>query len=209
MSETSRAIASLEWEERYYALAIRIATVVALVGIIGSFLLLPREFEVKPYQLRRAVEMVMEALPPELQEIAEPPKTVKPSVPVAAASEAEVEAATVEATTFSEITRKPEETEIPVVPFWKVEVKPQPIDVPKPDYPDMARNAGIEGQAVVEATVDVDGSVIAASIMKSSGNSSLDAAAVAAAYRAKFTPAKQRDKPVRVLVSIPYRFSLQ
>ena len=72
----------------------------------------------------------------------------------------------------------------------------------------MARTAGIEGQAVVEALVDVDGSVADARILKSSGNTSLDQAAVDAALRSKFSPAKQRDKAVRVWVSIPFRFTL-
>ncbi len=209
MNETARNVAVLEFEERYYAVAIRVALIAALVIAIGAFLFLPKEFVVKPYQLRRSVEMVMEALPPELEKIAEPPKAAKPSVPVAAASEAEVQATTVEATTFTDLTKKPVETEIPIVPFWKVEVKPNPINIPKPNYPDLARNAGIEGQCVVEALVDVDGSVVEVKVIKSSGNQSLDAAAVEAAYKAKFTPAKQRDKAVRVWVSIPYRFTLQ
>ncbi|NPV13517.1 energy transducer TonB [candidate division WOR-3 bacterium] len=209
MNDTTRNIATLEFEERYYAVAIRVALIAALVIAICAFLLLPKEFVVKPYQLRRSVEMVMENLPPVLEKIAEPPKVAKPSVPVAATSEAEVEATTVEATTFTEVTKRTEETDIPVVAFWKVEVKPNPINIPKPVYPDLARNAGIEGQCVVEALVDVDGSIIEARIIKSSGNQSLDAAAVEAAYKAKFTPAKQRDKAVRVWVSIPYRFTLQ
>ncbi len=209
MNDTARSIGALDFEERYYAIAIRVALIVALLIAICAFVLLPKEFVVKPYQLRRSVEMVMENLPPQLEKIAEPPKVAKPSVPVAAASEAEVQATTVEATTFTEVTKKTEETDIPVVAFWKVEVKPNPIDIPKPVYPDLARNAGIEGQCVVEALVDVDGSIIEARIIKSSGNQSLDAAAVEAAYKAKFTPAKQRDKAVRVWVSIPYRFTLQ
>ncbi|MGB9741794.1 MAG: energy transducer TonB [candidate division WOR-3 bacterium] len=209
MSSRIENIAVLEWEERYYAIAIRLGLIAALVITIAAFLLLPKEFIVKPYQLRRSVEVVMEALPPELEKIAEPPKASKPSVPVAAASEAEVEATTVEATTFTEVTRKVDETEIPVVPFWKVEKKPEPVSIPKPVYPELARNAGIEGRCVVEALVDVDGSVVDAKIIKSSGNQSLDAAAIEAAFKAKFTPAMQRDKPVRVWVSIPYQFSLQ
>ncbi|MCL6465661.1 MAG: TonB family protein [candidate division WOR-3 bacterium] len=209
MNDVARNIGALDFEERYYAIAIRVALIAALVIAIGAFVLLPKEFVVKPYQLRRSVEMVMENLPPQLEKIAEPPKVAKPSVPVAAASEAEVQATTVEATTFTEVTKKTEETDIPVVAFWKVEVKPNPVDIPKPVYPDLARNAGIEGQCVVEALVDVDGSIIEARIIKSSGNQSLDAAAVEAAYKAKFTPAKQRDKAVRVWVSIPYRFTLQ
>jgi len=204
------SIAVLEWEDRYYAIAIRVAAAVALAVVMAAFLLLPKEFEVKAYQLKRSVEMVMEALPPQLEKLAEPPKAAKPAtVPVAAASEAEVQQATIEQTNFQEVVRRTDETDIPIVPFWKVEVKPQPINIPVPTYPEMARNAGIEGQAVVEALVDVDGSVIDAKILKSSGNQSLDASAIEAATRAKFSPAKQRDKPVRVWVSIPFRFTLQ
>jgi protein TonB len=169
---------------------------------------MPKRFEVQPYQLRKAVETVMEALPPELEEIAEPPKVEKPQMPVVAETEAEVEAEAIETTTFTEIIKRPEETDIPVVPFWRVEVKPTPVNVPTPVYPDLARNAGIEGQAVVQALVDTDGSVIDAKILKSSGNTSLDNEAVQAAMRATFTPAKQRDQAVRVWVSIPYRFTL-
>ncbi len=200
----------LEWEDHYYALAIRVATAVALALIMAAFLVLPKEFVVRPYQLKRSVATIMEALPPELEKIAEPPKAEKPAtVPVAAQTEAEVEQQTIETTTFTEVIRRTEETDIPVVPFWKVEVKPQPINIPVPNYPDMARQAGIEGQTVVEALVDVDGGIADARVLKSSGNTSLDAAAVDAAMRAKFSPAKQRDKAVRVWVSIPFRFTLQ
>ena len=94
------------------------------------------------------------------------------------------------------------------VPFYKVEVKPQPVSIPAPGYPEMVRSAGIEGSAVVEALLDVDGSVMEVRILKSAGNQMLDAAASDAARKARFTPAKQRDKPVRVWISIPYRFIL-
>jgi periplasmic protein TonB len=204
------SIEVLEWEDRYYGVAIRVATAASLVFVMAAFLVLPKEFIVQPYQLRRSVETIMEALPPELEKIAEPPKATKPAtVPVAAASEAEVEQQTIETTTFTEVVKRTDETDIPVVPFWKVEVKPQPVNIPVPTYPDMARQAGIEGQTVIEALVDVDGGIADARILKSSGNQSLDAAAVDAAMRAKFTPAKQRDKAVRVWVSIPFRFTLQ
>jgi len=201
-------IDALEWESRYYSIAIRVTTVITLAALLLTFLIMPRRFEVQPYQLRKAVETVMEALPPELEEIAEPPKVEKPQMPVAAETEAEVEAEAIETTTFTEIIKRPEETDIPVVPFWKVEVKPQPVNVPTPVYPELARQAGIEGQAVVQALVDTDGSIIDAKILKSSGNTSLDNEAVQAAMRATFTPAKQRDQAVRVWVSIPYRFTL-
>jgi periplasmic protein TonB len=204
------SIDALEWEDRYYAVAIRVASAAALVLTTAAFLLMPKEFAVKPYQLRRSVETIMEALPPSLEEMAKPPEAAKPAtVPVAAANASEVEQSTIDPTNVIEVVRRTDETDIPVVPFWKVEVKPQPINIPVPTYPDMARTAGIEGTAVVEALVDVDGSVADARILKPSGNASLDQAAVDAAMRSKFSPARQRDKAVRVWVSIPFRFTLQ
>ena len=205
----SSSIAALEWEDRYYALALRVATVTALVLTTLAFLVLPKEFVVQAYKLKRSIESITETLPPTLTELEKLAEPAKPAVvPVAAASEAEVTASTIDPTNVVEIVRRTDETDIPVVPFWKVEVKPQPINIPVPTYPDMARTAGIEGQAVVEALVDVDGSVADARILKPSGNASLDQAAVDAAMRAKFTPAMQRDKKVRVWVSIPFRFTL-
>lgn len=200
---------AIDWEEQYYAVAIRLAWAASIFLVIVWFLVSPREFTVQAYQLKRSVETIMEALPPQLEKMAEPPKEVKPAtVPVAAQAGEQIEATTVEASTFQEVIKRTDETDIPVVPFWKVEIKPQPINIPVPTYPDMARSAGIEGQSVVEALVGTDGTVSDARILKSSGNSSLDAAAVDAAMRSKFTPAKQRDKPVRVWVSIPFRFTL-
>jgi protein TonB len=45
-------------------------------------------------------------------------------------------------------------------------------------------------------------------VLKSSGNQMLDQEALAAARKWKFSPAKQRDKFVRVYISIPMEFKL-
>jgi TonB family protein len=94
------------------------------------------------------------------------------------------------------------------IPIWKADVKPQPVNVPDPVYPESARNAGIEGHAVVKALVDTNGSVADARIERSSGTASLDQAAVDAALRTTFTPASRKGRHVRVWVFIPFRFTL-
>jgi len=98
--------------------------------------------------------------------------------------------------------------EIEVMPYYKVAIKPVPIVIPKPKYPDSAKKTRTEGQAVVTALIDINGSIMVAQILQSSGNQMLDEAALAAARQAKFTPAEQQGKFVRVWVSIPYRFKL-
>lgn len=195
--------------DEYYALYIRYGFVLALILINLFFITLPREFlSGGVYKLRKETATIAEALPPELEKLAEPPPQAKPQLPVPTENPQEVEAQTIEKTEFTELIKKPTETDIPIVPYWVVEVKPQPVTIPKPAYPDLARQAGIEGQVVVKALVDVDGSIADAELLKSSGNVSLDQAAITAARQAKFSPAKQRDQLVRVWVSIPFKFSL-
>ncbi|MEO0092819.1 MAG: TonB family protein [candidate division WOR-3 bacterium] len=201
-------ISKLEWDEDlYYARSFRLGMIAALAFVLAVFIILPKEFEVTPYTLRKEITTIMEELPPELEKLAEPPPVARPQLPVAATVPEEAEATTIAPTEFTEIIKKPELTEVPVVPFWKVEVKPKPEYIPQPTYPEAARLAGIEGTVVVEALVDVDGKIIDARILKSA-NPALDEAALRAASQARFTPAKQRDMFVRVWVSIPFRFTL-
>jgi TonB family protein len=94
------------------------------------------------------------------------------------------------------------------IPLLKTDVRPHALSIPAPKYPEMTRQAGIEGQAVVYALIDTTGSVTEASVLKPSGNTLLDQAATDAAKKAKFKPAMQGGKPVPVRVGIPYRFVL-
>ena len=100
-------------------------------------------------------------------------------------------------------------SEIDVVPFYKVEVKPEPIYIPKMEYPDLAKKAGIEGRVIVKMEIDIDGAVMAAQILQSSGNQNLDEAALNLARRCRFKPARQHEKPVRVWVNMPFDYRLQ
>lgn len=197
----------IDWND-YYTVYFRYSAVIALLIANLAFLVMPREFIYKAYQLKKETATIAEQLPPELEKLAEPPPVERPKLPVAAETPEEIEAQTIEKTEFQEIVKKPTETDIPVVPYWVVEVKPQPISIPKPPYPDLAKQAGVEGNVVVKALVDIDGKIIDAEILKSSGNTSLDQAALSAAREARFSAAKQRDQFVRVWVSIPFKFSL-
>lgn len=57
---------------------------------------------------------------------------------------------------------------------------------PKPNYPSEARRNNIQGRVVVFFSVDERGNVVSASVRSSSGNASLDEAAVSSVRRAKF-----------------------
>lgn len=81
------------------------------------------------------------------------------------------------------------------------------IVLPKPIYPVLAKQAGIQGPVNVQILIDETGNVISAQALK--GNAMLTGAAVAAARRAKFTPTKLGDQPVKVQGVITYNFVLQ
>jgi len=74
-------------------------------------------------------------------------------------------------------------------------------------YPDSAKKDTVEGTVYVEAFLDEKGAVVKTTIVKGV-RSDLDQAAQAAVQSTKFTPGKQKGKPVRVRISIPIRFRL-
>ena len=182
--------------------------VLSLVIIIALLLILPKECTVTPYKLRKEVVTIMEELPPELEKIAEPPPMERPKLAVEAEKDEDADAVTIAPTNFPQITKEPRKIEAPVVEFWKVEVKPECKYQVEPKYPDIAQQAGIEGMVIVHALIDVDGTVREAKVIKSSGNASLDAAALEAARKTPFTPARQRDRFVRVWVAMRFVFKL-
>jgi len=93
--------------------------------------------------------------------------------------------------------------------FVPVEIYPVMIHEENPDYPRLARQAGITGTVQVKALVDEQGNVLKAIVAKSSGTVSLDESAVDAAYKNKFKPGIQNGRPVKVWVTYPVEFMLE
>ena len=193
-----------------YGVYLRVGMFSSLIIIILVFLFVPYT-EPEPYKLKAEVVTMVEEITAEIEKYEEPPPKERPKVAVEAESEVIEEAVeTIATTEFQEdlIRTIPTGPEIEIVPYYKVEVKPKPIFNPKPKYPELAKKAGIEGTTVIKMLVDIDGTVREVKILKSSGNQMLDQAALVAAKKSKFTPAKQRDKFVRVWVSRPFKFLL-
>ena len=81
------------------------------------------------------------------------------------------------------------------------------IDLPKPLYPELAKRAGIQGAVNVQILIDETGKVVSAQAVK--GSAMLTTAAVDAARRARFSPTKLGDQPVKVQGVITYNFVLR
>src|SRR5207248_3064147 len=78
------------------------------------------------------------------------------------------------------------------------------VSKPEPAYPPVAKAAKASGTVTVQVTVDESGNVISAAAV--SGHPLLQAAAVAAARRAKFAPFKLGGSPVKVTGVLTYNF---
>ena len=89
------------------------------------------------------------------------------------------------------------------------EVPPKAEILIQPGYPEDARKAGVEGSAMVDVLVGADGAVLRCSLATSSGNGSLDAAALGATRSAKFVPGTIDGKPAEMKVTVPFRFKLE
>ncbi|MBK7106220.1 MAG: energy transducer TonB [Ignavibacteriae bacterium] len=75
-------------------------------------------------------------------------------------------------------------------------------------YPEIAQKAGIGGKVILQATIDKIGNPIDIIVLKAVG-AGCDEAAIEALKSVKFTPGKQRGKPVYVRITIPIVFALQ
>jgi|SRR5688572_607471 protein TonB len=73
-------------------------------------------------------------------------------------------------------------------------------------YPEVARAAKIEGLVILEATIDERGVVTDARVLRSVPL--LDAAALTALKEWRYTPTLLNGVPVRVLMTVTFRFSL-
>lgn len=101
----------------------------------------------------------------------------------------------------------PSEDELPKLgEYVYVEELPEAIKKVGPEYPDIARQANVDGTVLVQVLVGKDGNVKDAKVVKSVPM--LDAAAVAAVRQWVFKPALSNNKPVAVWVAVPMKFTL-
>lgn len=91
--------------------------------------------------------------------------------------------------------------------FTAVEITPQPVKVVKPEYPEIARRANLEGRVFVKVLVDKRGRAIKAQVLKSDAEV-FNEPAIRAVLQWVFTPAMMNNGPVAVWAVVPMRFEL-
>ena len=95
---------------------------------------------------------------------------------------------------------------VDVLAYDEVEVKPHPIDIVTPVYPEEARKEKIEGKVILKVVVNVDGSVSDVSVLE--GPEVFRQVAIDAALQFQFKPAEHNGKVVPVKIVMPIEFSL-
>ena len=205
---------SVKQQERKY---LEIGTMITLLVAIISFYSVPQfqsSVTIEESYIAPAIEVIK--IPATVQ----PPERVAPllpKLPIPSAKDDVLEALP-DDLIFSfadfQYLEKPDEPDMPIVPFWAVEVKPEPLggwDEIKRNviYPSIAIEARQEGKIVVEALIGINGVVKEATILIGLAGTGLDEAALAAVLKTPFSPAYQRDKPVQVKVAIPIEFRLK
>jgi protein TonB len=202
------------------------AWVVLFMLSMGTMALLshrPKETSVivVPYRELAAPPPLTQDAPPPQVAIAQPvaPPTVGVAVPVpdaqappeqTIASQEEIAQTTpgVDAGKGDLVVAPPSEEELPQFgQYVYVEELPEAITKVPPAYPDIAREAGVDGVVMVQALVGKDGKVKDVRVVKSIAM--LDDAAITAVKQWVFKPALSNNKPVAVWVAVPVRFSLQ
>ena len=92
--------------------------------------------------------------------------------------------------------------------FVAVEKKAVPVITPAPEYPELARRINAEGNVFVQVLVTQEGRVKKAILAKSDCDM-FDQPSLDAAMKWVFTPALMNGHPVKVWVTIPFRFRLK
>ena len=175
------------------------------------FLFFPR-FRAKRALEQQAQIMIEQIEIPQTQQINRPPPPARPSIPIESESEDISDDLTMDELdleSFEAWDAPPPPPEGPQVKFIPYDDPPVPKTPIRPQYPEIAQEAGIEGTVYVQAFIDKKGRVKEVNIVKGRPNTGLNEAAMDAIRKTKFYPAKQRERPVGVYISIPVNFKLK
>lgn len=199
--------------QKRYPFTVRIMGLVSVIILIAAFLLFPR-FLGEEGNLQLQEIMIEQIDIPQTRQADSPPPPSRPSVPIESESEDLDEDITISETELDDFEAwgdapPPPTNTGPRVRFIPYDDPPVARSAINPIYPEIAQEAGIEGTVIVQAFINDKGIVEETIILKGVPNTGLDEAAAKAIMRTRFIPAKQRDRPVGVWISIPVHFTLK
>jgi protein TonB len=200
-----------------YPVRIRLVGIGVILSLAALFLLFPR-ISGGPVLVNgetRSEPTDVVDIPPSTAQLP-PPRLELPSIPIKSDDvdpAEDVPVPTVEEYIPAELLPPLQPYEGPNIPFVEAYEEPVPVGgyaalSANVHYPEMARRIGVQGTVFVEAYIDEKGRVRATRIKDGLPNTGLDEAAVAAVTCTRWKPARQRDRPVAVWITIPIHFRL-
>jgi TonB family protein len=103
---------------------------------------------------------------------------------------------------------RPGSGETPISMAWEEAPELIPETLVKPEYPPLALKERVEGKVILQVVIDEDGNVVEAEVLFAQPPGIFEEAAIRAIKQWKFKPAKQYDKPIKVLIAWPVDFRL-
>jgi protein TonB len=207
--------------ERFYRKTRELGLIVSLLLAIGVFLSSKRMVEQEPVFKKSALIIDVVDDIPQTTQYRDVPAPSRPTVPIASEDEMIPADETIELTSidFEDIPLPPpplsasSEGEGSAPMFVAFDEPPMPIgglDSIQRHlvYPEIARKAGIEGTVILHLQIDEKGEIRNIKVMKALDLDVLTEAAIAAVKKVRWKPARQRDEPITVWVSVPINFSL-
>ena len=190
---------------------IRITGLFSVITLVLLFYFLPRfTTEILEQEFNQIIIEQIDI--PQTQQIERPPPPARPSIPIESEDEDLADDITIEETDLGDFEAwdaPPPPPSGPQVRFIPYDDPPVPLTPIRPKYPEIAQEAGIEGTVYIQAFIDVKGRVKELKVIKGIPNTGLDEAAIEAIRKTRFRPAKQRERPVGVYISIPVNFKLK
>lgn len=193
-----------------YPVVIRVTGLIGVSLVILNFLIFPRFLNTKEFE--NINQVIIENVDiPQTQQIDNTPPPVRPSIPVPSDDEDIADDLTLDELDFDDfnLDAPPPPPSGPKVIFIPYDDPPVPTTPIRPIYPEIAQEAGIEGVVIVQAFIDASGRVKETLILKGVPNTGLNEAAMEAIRKTRFRPARQRERPVGVWISIPVNFKLK
>jgi len=195
-----------------YSIRIREVILVILIILSTLFFAMPKFLdEAQAGDEDNQIEVETFDIPP--TQMIEQQKPLKPAIPVPEDDEFFEEEIEFQDTDFDswDDWDAPEASTGPNIKFIPFDTPPTPkrgLGI-KPIYPEIAKEAGIEGTVYIQFFIDEKGNVTEAYVQKGVPNTGLDEAALSAVKKSKWKPARQREKKVGVWQTVPVRFELK
>ena len=198
----------------HYPVRIREVTFGVILGIAIIFYIFPK-FLGEAQKFEKTIQDEIETFDiPQTEQIKLPEPPPRPSIPVASEDEFFDEDITIEDTDLEDF----EDWEAPTggsnlqYEYIAREVEPQAYPGFKVEdfveYPELAKEAGIEGRVIIAAFINKKGIPKNCYLVKGVFES-LDQMALTAVQKSRWIPAKQQGKRIGVWVNIPVSFKLQ